>query len=165
MGLNIAAQNQQISDHVQRFGWHCLHVFPTGEGGDHFTYSIGFGESYDAPEVLVFGVERDKAHALLSQCAQMLREGHTIVAEAEDSAILSNDYKVIYKAVLPEHYGEYLGTAMRYYGEREFSAVVMFLPDRQHRFPWQPGYDGMQADEPLSIVQHSFERVPPRGLS
>ena len=25
-------------------------------------------------------------------------------------------------------------------------------PDREHRFPWQPGYDGLPLDEAMSIV-------------
>ncbi|MBA3485761.1 MAG: DUF4262 domain-containing protein [Lysobacter sp.] len=50
------------------------------------------------------------------------------------------------------HFGEYLGTAMRCYQEVLFDALVMFLPDRHHRFPWDQGYDGTSADESLAIV-------------
>lgn len=34
---------------------------------------------------------------------------------------------------------------MRYYEDKPFSAVVMFLPDLHHRFPWQQGYDYIRA--------------------
>lgn len=79
MGEDLAAQNQRISENIREYGWHCLHVFPTKESQDKFSYSIGFEESYGSPE-------------------------------------------------------------------------IMFLPDRQHRFPWQPGYDDIPAGEPLAIV-------------
>ena len=36
--------------------------------------------------------------------------------------------------------------------ERPFSALVMFLPDREHRFPWQSGYADIPAEESLAIV-------------
>ncbi len=137
---------------IREYGWHCLHVFPTKEDQDRFSYSIGFGESYGAPEVLIFGLEREKAHALLNECAHLVKGGHIIRPGAEDDDVLAGDYKVVFRSVRPDCFGEYLGTAVRYYQGRPFSAVVMFLPDRQHRFPWQPGYEDIPADEALAIV-------------
>lgn len=149
---DAVTQNQKIERNIQAYGWHCLHVFPTEEGEDAFSYSIGFAETCNAPEVLVFGLAREKAHALLNACAQLLKSGHVIQADVEDANVLAGDYKVVFKSVRPECFDEYLGTASRYYDDKPFHAVVMFLPDKQHRFPWQPGYDGMPAREPLSIV-------------
>jgi len=152
MGEDLAAQNQRISDNIRDYGWHCLHVFPTKEGQDKFSYSIGFGESYGAPEVLIFGLERERAHALLNECAQLLKGGHTVVPGVQDGNVLASNYKVVFRPVRSDSFGEYLGTALRYYQGKPFSAVVMFLPDRQHRFPWEPGYDDIPADESLAIV-------------
>lgn len=152
MGEDLAAQNQRISENIREYGWHCLHVFPTKENQDKFSYSIGFGESYGALEVLIFGLEREKAHALLNECAQLLKGGHTIQPDVEDANVLAGDYTVVFKPVRPDCFGEYLGTASRYYQGKPFGAVVMFLPDRQHRFPWQPGYDDIPAGEPLAII-------------
>ena len=152
MGEDLATQNQRISDNIREYGWHCLHVSPTKQGQDKFSYSIGFGESYGAPEVLIFGLERERAHALLNECAELLKCGHTILPDVEDANVLTGDYKVVFKPVRSDSFGEYLGTALRYYQGKPFSAVVMFLPDRQHRFPWQPGYDDIPAEESLAIV-------------
>src|SRR5690606_16769752 len=152
MGEDLATQNQRISDNIRECGWHCLHVFPTKEGQDKFSYSIGFRESYGAPEVLIFGLEREKAHALLNECAQLLKGGHTIVPGVEDGNVLAGDYKVVFKAVRSDSFGEYLGTALRYYQGKPFSAMIMFLPDRQNRFSWQAGYDDIPAEESLAIV-------------
>ena len=116
------------------------------------TYSIGFTESYGAPEILVFGLAREKAHALLSECALLLTSGQTLEANVDNAEVLSGGYKVTFRPVRPECYGAYLGTAMRYYRQTPFSAMVMFLPDREHRYPWQPGYSYIPADEPLAIV-------------
>ncbi|MFC5571571.1 DUF4262 domain-containing protein [Lysobacter yangpyeongensis] len=150
MGEDLAGRT--IADNVREYGWHCLHVFPTQEGQDKFSYSIGFGESYGAPEVLVFGLEREKAHAILNECANLFKGGHTVRPNVEDPDVLGGGYKVVFKPVRPDCFNEYLGTALRYYQGKPFGAVVMFLPDRQHRFPWQPGYDYIPADEPLAIV-------------
>ena len=150
---NQAKSKLKTADHIREFGWECLHVFPSAEGEAAFSYSIGFEESFNAPEVLVFGIERTKAHALLSECAGLLRKGETIATEIPDARILSGGYKVVFKQVKPEAFDEYLGVACRYYGERSFRAVVMFLPDAGHRYPWDPGYAYINADEALSIVQ------------
>jgi hypothetical protein len=150
---SVSAQNLKISDNIRVHGWHCLYVFPIEKGQENFTYSIGFAETYGAPEVLIFSVEREKAHTLLSVCAQLLKEGHTIRPDIEDPEILKGGYKVVFKTIRSECFGEYIGTAERYYKGKPFGAVVMFLPDREHRFPWQAGYNYIPAKEPLSIVQ------------
>ena len=152
MNSNIADQNQKISDNIRKYGWHCLHVFPTEEGQGSFSYSIGFAETYGAPEVLIFGRERESAHGLLNECANLLKAGHVIQPDVEDPDVLSGGYNVIFKSVRADCFGEYLGTARRYYRGKPFTAVVMFIPDREHRFPWQAGYDYIPADESLAIV-------------
>jgi len=152
MDDTLAAQNQKIADNIEKYGWHCLHVAPCEDDEEPFSYSIGLAESYGAPEVLVYGVPREKAHALLNACASALKKGHSITPEAEDPELLSGGYKVVFKSVRPECFDEYLGTAERYYRDKPFGAVVMFLPDREHRFPWQTGYNYIRMDEALAIV-------------
>ncbi|MDR7134068.1 hypothetical protein J2X06_001252 [Lysobacter niastensis] len=152
MGGDLTTLDQKIADDIREYGWHCLHVFPTQDGQDCFTYSIGFSESYGAPEVLIFGLERQKAHSLLDECARLFRDGHAISPDIEDPNILAGGYMVVFRPVRQDCFREYLGGALRHYRGRPFGAVVMFLPDREHRFPWQPGYDYIPADEPLAIV-------------
>jgi len=147
------AQNQRIADNIRSHGWHCLHILPVQDQQDAFTYSIGFGESHDAPEVLIFGISREKAQAALNQCAWLLRQGHVIRTDVEDGNLLDGGYKVVFRSIRPECFDEYLGTAVRYYQGKPFEAVVMFLPDRQHRFPWEEGYDGMPMGEALAMVR------------
>ncbi len=147
------AQNQRIADNIRAHGWHCLHIRPVEDHQDRFTYSIGFGESYNAPEVMIFGLPPEKAQAALNECAWLLRKGHAIRTDVEDGNILSGGYNVIFKSIRPEHFNEYLGTAVRYYQGKPFDAVVMFLPDKQHRFPWDEGYDYMPMDEALAMVR------------
>lgn len=145
-------QRQTAAEHIREFGWHCLHIFADEEGQENFTYTIGFAESFGAPEIVIFGLARDKAHALLGECAALLKAGNMIEPDVENPNVLAGGYHVVFKPVKAEHFDEYLGTANRYYQGRPFGAMVMFLPDREHRFPWSGGYDGPSADEALSIV-------------
>ncbi|MFD0727441.1 DUF4262 domain-containing protein [Lysobacter brunescens] len=147
------AQNQRIADNIRSHGWHCLHVLPVEAHQDSFTYSIGFGESHNAPEIVIFGMSREKAQAALNQCAWLLRQGHVIRMDVEDGNILTGGYNVIFRSIRSDHFDDYLGTAVRYYQGRPFEAVIMFFPDRQHRFPWDEGYDGMPMGEALAMVR------------
>lgn len=150
--MNPVAQRQEIADHIQTYGWHCLHVLSNEAGEQNFSYTIGFEASYGAPEIVVFGLERDKAHALLNECADLLKGGHAFKPDVEDAHVLAGDYKVVFKSVRAEMFSEYLGTAVRYYQGKPFAAMVMFLPDSEHRYPWQAGYDYISTEEALTLV-------------
>lgn len=143
---------RKLIDDIQQHGWHCLHVLPGPDGEAGFSYSIGFQATYDAPEVVIFGLQRSKAQALLGECANLLAAGHQIRPDVEDGKVLAGGYNVIFRSVRTECHDDYLGTAVRHYGTRPLHAVVMFLPDSAHRFPWQPGYDDPPADDALGIV-------------
>jgi len=150
--MDVALQNQRIAANVAAHGWHCLHVLPNDENQDQFSYSIGFAQSFAAPEILVFGRSRESAQSLLAECAELLRGGHRFVPGQEDPEVLRGGYKVIFRPLEAEHYAEYAGTACRYYGVRPFTVLVMFLPDRNHLFPWQAGYAGPAASAWLGLV-------------
>jgi hypothetical protein len=88
----------------------------------------------------------------LAVCADILREGGEFHANEPDPRILKGDYKVVFRHLRPDCFGEYAGTAMRHYRDKPFPALVMFLPDSKGRYPWQSGYDYIPADEALSVV-------------
>jgi hypothetical protein len=150
--VDQASQNARIAENIREYSWHCLHIQPNFETQQAFSYTVGFSESFAAPEVLVFGLSHEKAHALLNECATALRRGHRFIPGVPDDSVLAGDYKVVFRALARENFGEYVGTALRYYGMTPFSAMVMFLPDSEHRFPWDPGYAYIPADEPMRIV-------------
>jgi hypothetical protein len=145
-------EKQSIALNIRKYGWHCLHVFGDASGRSQFTYSIGFTESYGAPEMMVFGLPKEKGHGVLSACAAMLKQGHRFETDMPDGNVLSGGYEVICKSVRSRHFPEYLGTAMRYYEPLPFQAIVVFLPDKNHRFPWKMTYAGADATEALNIV-------------
>jgi len=150
--MNNLEENNKIAANIHEYGWHCLHIFPTTDDHEQFSYTIGFTESYGSPEIMVFGLNREKSHALLNECAQLLRSGHKFCAGVKDNSVLSGSYDVVFKPVHVQYFNEYLGTAVRYFEEKPFEAMVMFLPDKNNLFPWEHAYIGQSADEPLKIV-------------
>lgn len=144
--------NEVIQQHIQQFGWHCLHVHPSEKDQLEFSYSIGFIEKFQSPEIMVFGLARDKAHALLSECAQLLKQGHKFQPDQEDSEVLACGYKVIFKNIKSKHVNEYLGTATRHYKTDNIEAMIMFLPDANHKYPWDSEYDYIDQSEALQLI-------------
>jgi Domain of unknown function (DUF4262) len=180
--MDLAKEKKSIALNIRKYGWHCLHVFPNSPGPNpllanpllanpllvnpllanqglpqpvkstQFTYTIGFTESYGVPEIMLFGFPHDRSHPILSTCAALIKEGYRFETDMPHDNILQGGYEVIFKSAKPQCFEEYFGTAMRYYGARPFEAIVMFIPDKHHRFPWKMSYAGAPAAEALSIV-------------
>lgn len=143
----------KIKQDIAEYGWHGVHAFPDNEIQDRFTYTIGLSESYQGPEVAIFGIDRKRAHQLLAVCANLLRSGATLDVDVPDGRLIRGGYKVVFRIISKEAYPEYLGTAVAYFGNTDFRAVVMFLPDSLGRFPWEPGYNYVRVNEGLAIVE------------
>jgi hypothetical protein len=140
---------------VQTFGWHCISVVPgEGESGENFTYTIGLSETFGHPEIMIFGLNSNTSHGILSDCVQQIREGTRFQAGVEYSEVLGGGYKVIFKKVRAECLPEYFGAAVRFYDGKEFEGIVLFWPDRDHLFPWQDSVSSAQR-EAVDIVQPS----------
>jgi len=142
----------QIERNIKKYGWHCVHVFPDAAGQDKFTYTIGLSETYGGPEVMIFGLDEMRAHKLLGVCASLLEKGNELKVEVLDDRLLCGGYKVMFREVGKSVFGEYLGTAVKYFGGNDFRAVVMFIPDMQGRFPWEKDYAYIPVQESLGIV-------------
>jgi hypothetical protein len=143
----------RIEQDIAKYGWHSLHVFPENETQNRFTYTIGFSETYNGPEVAIFGLDRERAHELIGICASLLAKGENLEVELPDDRLLKGGYKVMFREVVKEAFPEYFGTATRYFGNSDFRAVVMFFPDAQGRFPWEAGYSYIPVEEALKIVK------------
>jgi hypothetical protein len=152
VSIDTESQDERIARHVREHGWHCVHVFAQGAEQDPFTYTIGLHERFAVPEVLVFGLEQKQAQGVLAACVDKVRRGGRLLVGLRDGDILNDGYGVVFKPLRPECFGEYVGVAMRYYHHAPFAALVMFLPDREHRFAWDRGYQGPAAQEALRIV-------------
>lgn len=149
---NQITANGAVGEHIAKYGWHGLSVHPDSEDQQPFTYSIEFFESLGQPEFVIFNQPRDKAHSLLGECAGFLRRGEAIELNREDGRVLASDFMVIIKLVVATEYDEYLGTARRYCKERVFPAVVMFVQDKNHRYPWDADYNYVDVRGALGSV-------------
>lgn len=125
-------------ENVEKFGWHCVHVLPQkDEGYVPFAYTIGLVESLNHPEIVIFGLGKDTAHGILSDCVNLIRDGTVFPTDDRVPDILAGDYDVQFRPVQRRYFGEYLGHACRFYGADSFEALVLFWPDKAGQFPWE----------------------------
>jgi len=143
---------EKMHRNIDEYGWHCLSVAPrVGESGASFTYTIGLQATYGHPEIMIFGLHSKTAHGILSDCVDKINAGTKFCLNQPISEVIGGGYKVMFKAIKAEYYSEYLGAALSYYGDRPFDGIVLFWPDKDHRFPWESAQTGSQT-EAVNIV-------------
>jgi len=137
----------QLKNNIEQHGWQCQYVFDKNE----FSYSIGFEESFNHPEIMIFGLNKDTMHALLSDIADEIKQGRVFEPNTKTGDILSGDYEVIFKPLKADMYSEYAGIATRYYN-KPFRVLVMFWPDKNNVLPTEPNCELTVQNEALQIV-------------
>jgi Domain of unknown function (DUF4262) len=151
--LGLKPADKKVADDVRRCGWHCLHVSPRlGEKGASFTYTLGLVASYGHPELMIFGLGREKSHGVLAECVDMIKSGRRFPINEPVSGVLARNFQVVFKSIRKECFSEYLGTAIRYYGHQDFEAYVMFWPDAENHFVWSSKNLSVQM-EALEVVR------------
>lgn len=149
-----------VHDHVSTFGWHIHGVF-ADPGRIGWTYTIGFGDSLGHPDLVVYGLEQSVAHILLNDIGDALADGQTLL-EGERYPGFLVDVDIEFRAALPQWGPAHFGQARDWYGS--FPNVwQVVLPDRDNRFPGEPGEDASRFQLRLWEEQpapHMLEHEP-----
>lgn len=61
-----------LKDNIDKYGWQFQFVFDENGMKHDFAYSIGFEESFNHHEVMIFGLNRQTMHALMSEVAAQI---------------------------------------------------------------------------------------------
>ena len=143
--------NDKTQNHIDTFGWSFLNVFdPNGENPD-FSYSIGFEETFNFPEIMIFGLDNKTAHQIISDIAQDLKDGIRYELNKKHKNVISGDFEVEFKEVKKEFFSSYLGTAVDFY-RKPFRAWVLFWPDKNNILPIEKGCEITVQNEALDII-------------
>jgi Domain of unknown function (DUF4262) len=132
----------EIAEVVREHGWFAASI------SDHdppFLYSIGLMQSCGHPELIVFGLDPDDAHAVLSGMVREIRAGCSYAEPGVYTMALAEAYRAGIRRVHPTQHPLYLGFAMgycRYLGRiGELEALQVFWPDSAGRLPFEVGCD------------------------
>ena len=124
-----------------------------------FGYSIGMAE-HGLPEFIIFGLE-NAAHALISSAIREMRDD--LKAAPADGSVTNElaTVPMVYRDVPAEDAAkEHTVQAEVRYG-RAVPVVQIVWPDRNGRFPWDPGCEPAVARVQSEIVD--WTRSPPGG--
>ena len=134
--------DDEIAEVVREHGWFAASI------SDHdpsFLYSIGLTQTWNHPELILFSLGPNDAHALFSAMIRKIRAGRPFTQQGVYAVTLAEDHRVGIRRVHPSQHPLYLGFAMsycRYLGRiGELEAVQVFWPDSGGRFPFEVGCD------------------------
>jgi len=125
----IEEHNQRIQSDVKTYGWHCLSIGITPADHD-FSYSIGFIENYNHPEVVVRGLSADLTYKILHQCAMMLRQGKRLDVGKRFVGFGNAGQDAYFTLLNAEQKTHFMGTAKYYYGQRDIDVLMLTWSDQ-----------------------------------
>lgn len=129
---------------IERVGWAVQGV---SGGGNSFCYTVGLSES-NLPELFLDGMPPQQGQAILNAVATRLRAGETITPGEPPLHLVG--YPVTFRLRGPvDSAAAEANTARRLYGDIILWQILW--PDREGRFPGDPGYD--QATFPQRLIK------------
>lgn len=139
----IRDYQEMVVRNIRESGVHLNSVFPTeASPGPWFTYTVGCF-MIDKPELIVLGLPPHYAGALLNDYYGRVRGGATFADHDRVSGFI-RDYDVVFRRVRDDKSRELMTGSHRLCLEvtgHEPECLAMIWPDREGRFPWEPGCD------------------------
>jgi hypothetical protein len=130
----IDQSEQKVLDNIQKFGWHCINVLGD-EANEPFSYTIGLFQTYGHPELLIYGLPADLAHAILNIAADAAAKAKPFnLNEPTDEFI--EGYSCVFVPVPLAEYPEHVGFAIWFYEGDKFPVQQIVWPFKSGYFPW-----------------------------
>lgn len=146
---DLTPEQQEVLADVAEQGVHVVHVPRDGGQGPSYSYTVGLWESFQQPEVVVFGMPEDVAQDLLDAVADDASEGRALQAGDRRDDLLVG-YPVRFFPVPADVVASHLGLAVWAYEGASFAVVQLVWPDKQGRWPWEPDVrEGFAAAQPV----------------
>ncbi len=141
---DISAADQRMLENIETHGWHGVHVFDPELATPNFTYTIGFPQTLNAPEFIVFGLHRDVMDDMLREVFKQVKTGRKVEADQRWRG-LNPDFDCIgKKADHPDLFTRYAAAADRFWkhnGHAGHPAMVQLVwPGLvDGLYPWDKG--------------------------
>lgn len=129
-----------IIDCVAEPGW-SVQLVPAGDGADEpaFAYTIGLFHNYRHPELIVVGLRLELMHSMLNSVAERIKAGQTFEPGAPIADVIEGFEVTLRPVIEPESFKEHVGYARWFYKGKAFPLFQLVWPDKQARFPQEPG--------------------------
>lgn len=133
----------RLASKIDEYGWTVVSVFADPEAGHPpFTYSIGFTETFDAPEVVLLGIPPETAQSIIAGMAHGLRNREIRIPDKETrmSHVIRN-FDVQIRIIPEDLAGNIARCARARYTPAPVRLRQVVLPDPRGLFPGEEGCD------------------------
>jgi hypothetical protein len=134
----IDNDNKTAAD-IEKYGLSVI-MIEASEYLPSFAYSIGLWQKYKHPEIICFGFKIQTLHALINNVADIVKSGNEILVGKTYNEIFENN-KAEFLKVDPRNLSDYFGTAINYYGAKDFPALQLVWTDKNNLFPWEKDFE------------------------
>jgi Domain of unknown function (DUF4262) len=133
---DLEAADRNLVWQVEEHGWSVVAVAEELEVPG-WAYSVGLWHTLRSPEVCMFGLRGRDMHAWINAAGHQVRAGQALRADEERLGVLDG-FPVTVRPVHPSWQAELFAIADGFY-RGPVPAMQLIWPDRDGRFPWQPG--------------------------
>jgi hypothetical protein len=135
---------REIVANVREHGCHINYIFDPNEDTPAFAYSVGFPETIDQPEIIVFGLPMDMMKFIINETMRKCREGLRLEDGLEIPGLLAGHVCMALEIPCANITREYFNSAMWFRrhvaGEEMDAAFQIVWPGAQDGlFPWDDG--------------------------
>jgi hypothetical protein len=139
----LVPARRDISEH----GYHLTYVL--GDTTDvPFCYSVGLWQTWEHPELLLYGLNWDDTVTVMTSLAAEIRIGGSFTDGQIDEETFNR--KIAFVDVPADRYEGQIPITIMYYQGFDFPMLQVVTPDEQGRFPWDAKCDPtVMARQPL----------------
>jgi len=145
----------KVQKHINQQGWSIISVFGDNKG-PAFSYTIGLSETFNHPELILFGVNSETAQDLFTIVVEdILKKGENLKAGTDYNQI-ADGFAAQFLTIDEDRGKDYLFQLYNYYQDTDHTITTMQLvwQDPNHYFPWEPGYDQKFNDAQPVLGEH-----------
>ncbi len=143
---DLAPDEKKVVDDVEKRGWHVV-VIKDEPGKTGWAFTVGLFETYQHPEVVIFGLKPATRGPILNWIGENIGKGNPFTAEKEHDWVLDG-YKCWSCMVQRKWYYNLLGYARWFYGGNDFPCVQCIWPAKDGAYPWEQP-NGHSSAQPL----------------
>ena len=127
-----------------------------------FAYTIGLFRTYHHPELICFGLAPEVLRSMLNEAHQLIKQGKKLIPGYLFPEFLKG-YNTQFLKVNPAYYPDYFSLAQAFYNFRNFPALQLVWPDKQHKFPWEQSFNqDLKFNQPLLDRNSDFKFLEER---
>lgn len=116
---------------IKRYGFGIVYAY---EDVPNFAYTAGIEETWNHPELIVFGLDYEMSTRLLNETAKLIKEGAVFGDRSGRHRILDH-FEVTFIEVPRDVADHYLSETADHYDQGQFTALQILWSDSEGRFP------------------------------